>query len=344
MSAPIQATIRLDATVDVSTRQKLSNGYLRCTGRLTRAGVIPQPGRLFGIDEDIVYVNQPMALLSDKKALQTLDGVDITLDHPDNDGDVRADNWKEYSVGHVGNDGRADDQDFLVATMLLKDPKAIAAIERGEDQLSVGYQSTFLMDSPNTLSLIAPPTYNHIALVDKGAAGPEAKVLASKEKRMDAQEETQEVLESTASAASVDINLNVKQEPLSEFVATTNSVVAAAETETEEEDTATEDTAELVDLAVRASSYRPEIAASIAGKSKREVLEMALDGVVTDMDSRNDDYLMAAFDMASEKQTEATEIRETFRGSSFEVGGGTPPTTGRARTVLTLRKQLRGNK
>ena len=127
-------------------------------------------------------------------------------------------------------------------------------------------------------------------------------------------------------------------------MATTNSVVAAAETETEEEDTATEDTAELVDLAVRASSYRPEIAASIAGKSKREVLEMALDGVVTDMDSRNDDYLMAAFDMASEKQTEATEIRETFRGSSFEVGGGTPPTTGRARTVLTLRKQLRGNK
>ena len=68
--------------------------------------------------------------------------------------------------------------------MLLKDPKAIAAIERGEDQLSVGYHSTFILDGPNTATLIAPPTYNHIALVDKGAAGPEAKVLASKEKRM----------------------------------------------------------------------------------------------------------------------------------------------------------------
>ena len=88
MSNSIQADIRLEATLDTSTRQMLPNGYMRCTGRLTRAGVIPQPGRLFGMDAETVYVHQPMSMLADASALATLAGVDITLDHPTNDSDV----------------------------------------------------------------------------------------------------------------------------------------------------------------------------------------------------------------------------------------------------------------
>ena len=151
-----------------------------------------------------------------------------------------------------------------------------------------------------------------------------------------------------ASAASVDINLNVNQDPMPETApSTTTNLVAATKAETpdeaEDQTAASEDTANLVDLAVRAAAYRPEIAGKIAGKSTREVLEMALDGTVPNMDTRSDEYLLAAFDMASEKQEEATEIRETFKGRTFQVGGSTQTQAGKARHILTLRAQLRGS-
>ena len=93
-------------------------------------------------------------------------------------------------MGTVLGDGKADDQDFLISSIMLKDPAAIKAVNDGSDQLSIGYRSTFAIEGPNNIALAAPPLYNHCALVDKGAAGPEAKVLASKETGMD--EETKQ--------------------------------------------------------------------------------------------------------------------------------------------------------
>jgi hypothetical protein len=158
------------ATVDDAT------GFLRLDARLTRTGVFQygdRDGNTWGElrTEDEVF---------DEAALRSFEMVVLTDDHPAEF--VTAANVRDVQVGHVGSDVRRDG-DFVIASIVVTDAKAIAAIRDGKRELSCGYSATVLQDSGETdagTPFAGRQTQirgNHVAIVDRGRAGPECRLL-----------------------------------------------------------------------------------------------------------------------------------------------------------------------
>jgi hypothetical protein len=162
------------ATVDDAT------GFLRLDARLTRTGVFQygdRDGNTWGElrTEDEVF---------DEAALRSFEMVVLTDDHPAEF--VTAANVRDVQVGHVGSDVRRDG-DFVIASIVVTDAKAIAAIRDGKRELSCGYTATVLQDSgvaDDGTPFKGRQTQirgNHVAIVDRGRAGPECRLLTDAE-------------------------------------------------------------------------------------------------------------------------------------------------------------------
>jgi hypothetical protein len=159
---------------------KLDNGWLRAPATLTRVGVFDYAGpngtvrRELRLPEEVFKAD----------ALSSFDLVPLTDDHP---GELDSKNTHTYSVGSVGK-VHADTAEGLVrAELLVTDGNAVTKIESGKQELSCGY----FADLDMTPGVWTDPRTgraerydcvqrnirgNHVALVSKGRAGPEARV------------------------------------------------------------------------------------------------------------------------------------------------------------------------
>ena len=158
------------ATVDPDT------GFLRVDARLTRVGVFTygdREGNTWGElrTEDEVF---------NEDALRSFELAVLTDDHPAEF--VTAANVKDVQVGNTGTDVRRDG-DFMVASILVTDPHTIAKIRDGKTELSCGYTATVIQDTgvaDDGTPFAGRQTQirgNHVAVVDKGRAGPECRLL-----------------------------------------------------------------------------------------------------------------------------------------------------------------------
>jgi hypothetical protein len=106
-----------------------------------------------------------------KDAIASFEGKDVVDDHP-NDG-VTPDNWRDLAVGHIQNvhKGEGVNDDYLFADLVIKDLKAIKAIQEGKKEVSAGYDAEYRSTGPGR-----GEQYNirgnHVALVDRGRCGP----------------------------------------------------------------------------------------------------------------------------------------------------------------------------
>lgn len=160
---------------------KLQNGWLRVDGFLTRTGVFTytmpdgSKRRELRLPEEVF----------DPEALASFGLVPLTDAHPPTY--LTADNAKEYTAGAVAHPAR--DGDFVRASILVTDAALIAKLETATArELSCGY-SCELDEKPGTTadgqrydSIQRKIRGNHVAVVERGRAGPEARV------RMDAGE------------------------------------------------------------------------------------------------------------------------------------------------------------
>lgn len=160
---------------------KLQNGWLRVDGFLTRTGVFTytmpdgSKRRELRLPEEVF----------DPEALASFGLVPLTDAHPPTY--LTADNAKEYTAGAVAHPAR--DGDFVRASILVTDATLIAKLETATArELSCGY-SCELDEKPGTTadgqrydSIQRKIRGNHVAVVERGRAGPEARV------RMDAGE------------------------------------------------------------------------------------------------------------------------------------------------------------
>jgi hypothetical protein len=93
---------------------------------------------------------------------------------------LNAENARRYAVGALG-DIRIDENEWVVATLLIHDAEAISAVESGRSQLSNGY-SCELDETPGEWngqhydSIQRKIRGNHCALVDAARAGPKARL------------------------------------------------------------------------------------------------------------------------------------------------------------------------
>jgi hypothetical protein len=155
-----------------------ATGALRVPARLTRTGVfsyrLPDGATRRELRHpDEVFKADSLASLS----LATL-----TLRHP-KAGKVDSDTFKALSVGTVGEKVGVEATKFIKATVVVKDAAAVQSVQRGDTrELSCGYTAELIMDSG---TFEGQPydarqtniTYNHVALVERGRAGSEVRVL-----------------------------------------------------------------------------------------------------------------------------------------------------------------------
>lgn len=118
---------RIDFHGKLDGRTELGDGSVRFNARLTRIGVFDYGShRELRREEDVF----------DQAALDSFKGLAVTVGHV---AWLDASNWREHAIGHVGDDVRRDG-DYVAATLIVKDKKAIEKIDAKQlVEISMGY-------------------------------------------------------------------------------------------------------------------------------------------------------------------------------------------------------------
>lgn len=181
---------RYYSTAQLSDRiSETPEGFLICEAvPITRAGDL-----LYNPDETPVSPGDAATVISrtvqdihDPETIASFEGKPVTINHPDDF--VTPENWRELAVGVVQNvrPGSGDDEDKLLADLLITDYEAISAVKsRRLREVSCGYEAEYVEVSPGRgrqIGIIG----NHLALVTSGRCGSECAIFdhaPQKEKR-----------------------------------------------------------------------------------------------------------------------------------------------------------------
>jgi hypothetical protein len=154
--------------------ERLPNGWLRAPGYFTRVGVF-------------VYRNLDGSLRRELRlpeevfrpdAVCSFAMVPVTNDHPPEM--LTAENTKQFAVGHTG-EALVRAGDYLAGPIMVTDASAIADVEAGKQELSCGYtceleEASGWWQGQAYDCIQRKIRGNHVALVDRGRAGPNARL------------------------------------------------------------------------------------------------------------------------------------------------------------------------
>jgi len=150
--------------------------------------------------DGLVYIARDEAEVFRPETIASFEGKDVVDDHPEEEGAVTPDNWRDLSVGHVQNVRRGEglDSDYLIADLIIKCPDAIKAVQSGKREVSCGYDAKYEQTAPGRgrqYDIIG----NHVALVERGRCGPRCAIRDSyrKEQRMPLTTDAADDLEQT---------------------------------------------------------------------------------------------------------------------------------------------------
>lgn len=158
-------------------------GYLKTTAKITKSGVLQYYGHEIGLTDSranrLVDVNRTIEELSKPDTLKSIDGMPITITHPDKKS-VDATDWKNKTVGHVQNP-RAEGN-YIVCDAYIQDASAIELLKNKDiRELSVGYEPSDIQEV-NGNFYHKNIRVNHIAIVAEGRAGSDCRLNDSKPK------------------------------------------------------------------------------------------------------------------------------------------------------------------
>lgn len=173
-------TTKFIDAVSIGGTKRTEDGYLIAVARCGRSGIQHYAGWEVGRPQmDTVRVYRPPEEVFADKALQSCSHAPITVDHPDEE--VNADTWSEYAVGEVSTAAQRDGE-WLALPLILKDAKAIQAVEAGKSSLSWGYKSSLEWSDGVTPegepydAIQRDIKINHLSVVRAGRAGPRARI------------------------------------------------------------------------------------------------------------------------------------------------------------------------
>lgn len=169
-------------TIDKAHRTK--DGYLRVTAKGARSGIqtylgseVDPEGKRFKAD-DTVNVYRPHEEVFARDTLASFVGRPITDDHPSVA--VTSKNWRDLSRGVIG--GTVAEGEWVRFDLAFMDAGLIDKIDAGKRELSCGYDCdlTFedgvALDGTPYQAVQRKIAGNHIAVVDRARAGPEAAI------------------------------------------------------------------------------------------------------------------------------------------------------------------------
>ena len=167
---------RIDAVGKVGGVKRTPQGGLDVPANLTRVGVFTyhQP------DGTVQRELRPADEVFKTDSLDTLSGAPLCVGHP---GLVRADNWQQHAVGHVGDEVKQDGK-FVAARVRVQSAPVVLKVEKKDlVELSCGYTCD-LERTPGTFegekydAIQRNIRYNHVALgpANFGRAGNDVKL------------------------------------------------------------------------------------------------------------------------------------------------------------------------
>lgn len=130
-----------------------------------------------------VNVHRDQADVFRSETLASFEGKSVTIDHPDDW--VGPGNWKELTVGVTQNVRRGDSgqEDLVLADLLITDEAAITRVRAGLREVSCGYDADYEQTAPG-VGYQRNIVGNHVALVERGRAGPRCAIRDNKEPDM----------------------------------------------------------------------------------------------------------------------------------------------------------------
>lgn len=149
-------------------------GFLKAPVYATRVGVLKYRKSDGSILRELRHPDE----VFHPESMATLEGVPITNNHPREM--VDSANARAYTVGWTGETVKKEDK-FLKGLATITDRETISDIEKGKTQVSCGY-SCELDFTPGTFdgeeydAVQRGIVYNHLAVVDRGRAGPQVKI------------------------------------------------------------------------------------------------------------------------------------------------------------------------
>lgn len=169
-----------------STREYDSKGYLKCHARVARSGIQQYYGIELGDSKEpmrVYNIYRPPEVVFADSALADYLNADITNDHPQEN--VGAENFARLSKGTVISKGSRDPSapDYVLCDLLIKDAETIKAVEAGKVEISAGYDADISFtpgtapDGTHYDAIVKGITLNHVAIVTRGRAGHEARIL-----------------------------------------------------------------------------------------------------------------------------------------------------------------------
>lgn len=174
----------LSDRLSIPTEREYSDeGFLIVPARISRTGIQEYLAVEMGLTDrdpsEIIRVFRPEEEVFSEKSLKSFENKPVTDNHPP--GLLNAKNAKEFTVGHAIGDVKRDGM-FVSTTIHVTDAEAIAKIESGKVELSNGYTSDIVWTpgvTPTGESFDAIQRNikgNHIAIVERGRAGPACRV------------------------------------------------------------------------------------------------------------------------------------------------------------------------
>ena len=172
-------------TLDAPKRTK--DGFMAVRAKAARAGVYDYAAFEVGGDAhgfkatDTIKVYRPADEVFAPDSVASFIAKPITNDHPAQP--VTADNWKQHARGV--NMGALRDGEYLAFDLVMMDAALIADIDSGKRELSNGYSCQLdwtagtAPDGQAYDAIQRNIRGNHIAVVDKGRAGPDCKIKDS---------------------------------------------------------------------------------------------------------------------------------------------------------------------
>jgi hypothetical protein len=165
--------------------RRTADGYVAVRAKAARVGHYAYTGRevdpdnAHGLrDQAVVNVLRDEAVVFDKAAVQSFIAKPVTDDHPTQA--VTAANWRDHSRGIVM--GAMRDGDHLAFDLVLMDAATIAKVEAGKAELSNGYAAGLefgdfkAADGTACQARQTGIVGNHVAIVDRGRAGPSCRI------------------------------------------------------------------------------------------------------------------------------------------------------------------------
>lgn len=178
--------MQLFDTVTLDGLRRTQDGYLVADARVARTGIQLYTGRevdpenKHGLrDKAVVRVYRPEEEVFAKDAMHSYAYRPVTDDHPPEQ--VTAENWKQHSVGQTGGEV-ARDGEFVRVPLVLMDKSAIAKVEGGKRELSMGYSTELKFQDGVTPSgeqydaIQTSLRMNHLAVVSAARGGSHLKI------------------------------------------------------------------------------------------------------------------------------------------------------------------------